>query len=108
MSFYVKVGDENTEIPESCDKCYICQDIYSSCDACLLIAEQIGDSHASDTTIPHKYYCAADCNRIIQDISKRPEWCPIQEVKKDVISQKNTNEWTKEFERFVSRNGEVK
>lgn len=111
MSFYVKVGDENTEIPESCDKCYICQDIYSSCDACLLIAEQIGDSHASDTTIPHKYYCAADCNRIIQDISKRPEWCPIiQEVKKDVISQKNIKEWNKETERviFIPRNGEVK
>lgn len=108
MSYYVKVGDETTEIPECCDKCYMCQDIYSSCDACLLIAKQIRDSYASNITIPHKYYCVADCNRTIQDISKKPEWCPIQEVKNDIICTKFTKEWNKEFERFIPRNGEIK
>lgn len=74
MSYYVKVGDETTEIPECCNECYMCQDIYSPCDACLLI---------SNTTIPHKYYCAADCNRVIQDILKKPEWCPILKEKQN-------------------------
>lgn len=83
MPYYVKVGDEDKTIPECCDECYMCQDIYAPCDACLLIAKQIGDSYASNITIPHKYYCAADGNRIIQDISKKPEWCPILKEKKD-------------------------
>ena len=100
MSYCVKVGDETTKIPECCDECYMCQDIYSACDACLLIAKQIGDSYASNITIPHKYYCAADCNRVIQDISKKPDWCPIQDVRNNCIYTEFDKELDEKIKRF--------
>ena len=75
MSYYVKVGDETTEIPECCDKCYMCQNRFELCESCSLLIS-LWD------LIPQKeYYCIANFNQRIQDISKKPEWCPIVEVK---------------------------
>lgn len=80
--YYVKVGDENTEIPKCCDKCYMCQEKFAIYKNCSLL-DQYNDGYFSLTNIvpTSTYYCAADCNRTIQDISKKPDWCPIVEVK---------------------------
>lgn len=80
--YYVKVGDNNIKIPECCDKCYMCQEKFAICKNCSLL-DQYNDGYFSLINIvpTSTYYCAADCNRTIQDISKKPDWCPIVEVK---------------------------
>ena len=84
MSYYVKVGDETTEIPECCDECYMRQNRFEICESCSLLDQYNGGYFSLGNLVPKKeYYCAADCNRIIHDISKKPEWCPILKEEKD-------------------------
>lgn len=76
MSYYIKVGDEDETIPECCNECYMCQDTYALCDCCTLPDQTTSNAFYGKKHV-HVYYCVADHNRTIQDISKKPKWCPI-------------------------------
>lgn len=80
--YYVKIGDETTEIPKCCDKCYMCQNRFELCESCSLL-DQYNDGYFSlGNLVPKKeYHCIANFNQRIQDILKKPDWCPIVEVK---------------------------
>ena len=106
MSYYVKVGDETTETPECCDKCYMCQDTYALCNCCTLPDQTTSKPFYGKKYI-HKYYCAADCNRVIQDISKKPDWCPIQDVRNNCIYTEFDKELDEKIKRFIPRNEEI-
>lgn len=107
MSYYVKVGDETTEIPECCHECYMCQDTYALCDCCD-IPDQTTSNLFYDKKYVHEYYCAADCNRVIQDISKKPDWCPIQDVRNNCIYTEFDKKLDEKIKRFIPRNEETK
>ena len=107
MSYYVKVGDENTQVPESCDKCYLCQNKFALCENCSLLDNYNDGNFSLWDLVPKKEYrCAANLNQIIQDISKKPEWCPIQYVKNNLIYTEFDKKLDQEFEGFIPRNGE--
>ena len=86
MSYYIKIGDENTEIPKCCDSCYMCQNRLEICESCSLLDQYNGEYSSLSNLVlvsKKKYYCAANLNQTIQDISKKPDWCPILKEEKD-------------------------
>ena len=78
MAYYVKVGDETSNVPECCDYCLMCQDKFGICHDCSIL-DQYNDGYFSlwNLVPKHEYTCSAYCNKTIEDISKKPEWCPI-------------------------------
>ena len=46
MSYYIKIGDINTEIPKCCNECQMCQDKFGICHDCSLL-EQYNDGYFS-------------------------------------------------------------
>ena len=63
MSYYVKVGDETTETPECCDKCYMCQNRFEICESCSLLDQYNGGYFSLGNLVSKKkYYCSANLN----------------------------------------------
>lgn len=79
MSYYVKVGDQNDKIPNCCTECKLCRDADVLVDDCTLPEQTTTDPFYDCHTRKHAHviYCTANDNKVIEDISKRPEWCPI-------------------------------
>lgn len=76
MSYYIKVGKENDTIPECCTECWMRRDTVAAC-RCCTIPNQTTANPSYGTEYVQVHYCVAHHNRILQNISKKPEWCPI-------------------------------
>ena len=75
MSYYVKVGDADSKIPECCNDCELCRNTYATFIVPGIPNQTVSSVHYNKE-YKLAYYCATN-DRIIQDISKKPDWCPI-------------------------------
>lgn len=90
MSYLIKVGDENTEVPHNCDECWCCIDTYAICESCK-IAETLSKCNnipvkVDTSDAQHEYYCTANCNQVLnykEVFEEKPNWCPIQKEQTD-------------------------
>ena len=87
MSYYIKIGDEKVETPKSCNKCLMCQDTYVSINSVATPNQTTSDMYYG-IKYEHVYYCPAYYNKVIDDITKKPLWCPIRDVKEKHKEQK--------------------
>ena len=76
MSYYIKVGKENDTVPECCAECLMCHDTIVSYKCCTVPNQTTADPNYGTNYI-QVYCCAASHNSILQNISKKPEWCPV-------------------------------